>query len=245
MRKIVTDKIEKVSVFNASRHELPVVISIPHSGLYVTEAMNNSLRKETVLANMDWYLPDLYDFLKDLGFTVIVNNISRYVVDVNRDINASKDYEDKYTNSLVYMLNTFGKPMYKNKLNKEEIDYRIFKFYQPFHEVLQNALDEKLKHFSKVYLFDLHSFAKEVNADVVLGNNLGSTLDDETTNLVRDLFGQNGFKVTLNKPYKDLLPNIMAKKMEIFRLYKLNLLIKYILITEFLMRKKCQMLILR
>lgn len=30
--------------------------------------------ENTILANMDWYLPQLYSFFSDMGFTVIINN---------------------------------------------------------------------------------------------------------------------------------------------------------------------------
>lgn len=82
MRKILNEKTETVKVINDNVHKLPFVISIPHSGLYLTSEMSRRLKKEVILANMDWYLPELYAFLENLEFTVVVNNISRYVIEI-------------------------------------------------------------------------------------------------------------------------------------------------------------------
>jgi len=62
----------------------------------ISEKMYSNLIENTILANMDWYLPQLYDFLSDMGFTTIINNISRYVIDCNRSL------EDKSSDFLLY-----------------------------------------------------------------------------------------------------------------------------------------------
>ena len=84
-RKIIDDSLNKVEIINLNNNEIPIVISIPHSGEYVTMKMSNNLN-DVFLSNMDWYLDKLYSFLSDLGFTIIINNVSRYVIDINRDI---------------------------------------------------------------------------------------------------------------------------------------------------------------
>ena len=64
MRKILDEKTEIVKVINDNVHKLPFVISVPHSGLYLTREMSGKLKEDAILANMDWYLPELYSFLE-------------------------------------------------------------------------------------------------------------------------------------------------------------------------------------
>ncbi len=49
-------------VINEFVHTIPAVISIPHSGTYLTQQMKQNLKPDIVLPNTDWYLPVLYSF---------------------------------------------------------------------------------------------------------------------------------------------------------------------------------------
>ena len=91
--------------------------------------------------------------------------------------------------------------MYKEKLSLEDIDYRINEFYNPYHQAISNAIQEKLKFFDKVYLMDLHSFGKFLEADAILGNNNGNTTSDIFIQLIEKLLKEEGYTVKKNKPY--------------------------------------------
>lgn len=199
MHKIIDKNTEIIKVINKDINKIPFVISIPHSGLYLTEEMNNKLIDGVILANMDWYLPELYTFLEDLGFTVVINNISRYVIDPNRDINIRNS--EKYTKSLIYNKTTFNKEMYKETLSEKEITDRINNYYKKYHETIKKLIIEKSKHFSKVYLIDLHSFGKQMEADVVLSNDNGRTMKEELVQFIKKLFIDNRFNVSINSPF--------------------------------------------
>ena len=107
MYRIMNDRESPVCVLNRDLHDLPVVISIPHSGVSMTDLMAQNLRKDAILANMDWYLPELYNFLENMGFTVVINRMSRYVIDPNRDLAGGT--QQNYTKALIYEKTTFGR----------------------------------------------------------------------------------------------------------------------------------------
>lgn len=86
MIQLLNSKTKKIQTFNLTNNKLPFVISIPHSGIYISERMNSKLLDNVIFSSMDWYLPKLYSFLNELGFTTIINNVSRYEIDVNRDM---------------------------------------------------------------------------------------------------------------------------------------------------------------
>ena len=199
MHNILNEKVEKVKILNRYIHELPFIISIPHSGLYITKEMKSKLRKNVILANVDWYLPELYSFLEKLGFTVIINNISRYVIDCNR--NPTKIGCNKYTESLIYTKTTFNKEMYREAPSKLEINYRVSNFYETYHKILKREILEKLKYHDKVYLIDLHSFGKQIKKDIILGNSNGKTMNKELFHYITKLFIDNGFSVGINNPF--------------------------------------------
>ncbi len=52
------------SIYNKDIHHYPLVISMPHSGTQLTQKMKANLLDNVVLANMDWYIPLVYDFFK-------------------------------------------------------------------------------------------------------------------------------------------------------------------------------------
>ena len=200
LHRIINDYESPVYVVNRERHELPFVISIPHSGTYITDAMERNLKDNTILANMDWYLPELYDFLANMSFTVVINRMSRYVIDPNRDLTDRK--LDDYTKALIYRKTTFGRDMYQCSLSPEDMKARINLFYKRYHQTLYDLILEKQKRFDTVYLLDLHSFGKEIGADVVLGNNDGKSMGESLTLYIKDLFSANHFRVSLNQPFR-------------------------------------------
>ncbi len=86
MKKYLNEHTTLLEIKNKTNHEIPVIISIPHSGAYILPEMKHKLTSGIILPNSDWYLPKLYSFLESLGYTVIINNVNRYVIDVNRQI---------------------------------------------------------------------------------------------------------------------------------------------------------------
>ena len=200
MYEIINNNSSSIQIFNPNKHNYPFIISIPHSGVLITEEMNNSLNKKIILANMDWYLPQLYDFLENMGFTVIINNVSRYVIDPNRRLDDKSD-DSAYKYNSIYTRTTFNKEMYTRQLEQDEIKNRINNYYIPYHMELKKQIEQKLKYFDKVYLIDMHSFGKNIGSDIVLGNNYGKTTSLEFFNLIKNEFENLGFRISDNKPY--------------------------------------------
>ena len=188
-----------IEIWNKEKNNYPIIISIPHSGTHLPREMKEKMLENCVLANMDWYLPKLYSFLKESGYTTIINNVSRYVIDTNREIMDSND--DSYAKNYIYTKTTWGYDMYKKTPNKNEIDMRIKEYYNPYHKAIKDCIDEKLKVFDKVYLLDLHSFGKDLEQDIVLGNKNGETSSKEFINKIKEGLEKQDFKVSLNKPY--------------------------------------------
>ena len=72
MKKYLNEHTTLLEIKNKTNHEIPVIISIPHSGVYILPEMKHKLTSGIILPNSDWYLPKLYSFLESLGYTVII-----------------------------------------------------------------------------------------------------------------------------------------------------------------------------
>ena len=155
-------------VINEFIHTIPAVISIPHSGTYLTQQMKQNLKPNIVLPNTDWYLPILYSFLQQLGYTVIVNHTSRYVADVNRSLEDAKG--TSYKTNVCYTYTTQGYAMYQEEPDVCELKHRIACYYQTYHNKIEKLISEKLNYHNQIYFIDLHSFGLNYGTDVILGN---------------------------------------------------------------------------
>lgn len=175
-----------------------IIVSIPHSSCNITLEMKESMRTDVILANNDWFLNELYNFLNKLNITIVSANYSRYVIDVNRKIEDRYNH-NKYTESLIYFKTTFNKEIYIKPLYKNIIEYRIENIYNPYHFCLLKEVDNILKERNIVYLFDLHSFYAQSTADIVLGTRYGKTCSREFLYTVYSTFIHEGFNVKVDE----------------------------------------------
>ncbi|WP_020613670.1 N-formylglutamate amidohydrolase [Sediminispirochaeta bajacaliforniensis] len=191
---------EHYTIVNENTHLFPVVIEIPHSGTFVPEDIRNSFLDNACLSNTDWFLPELYDFLPAMGCTAIINQLSRYVVDMNRPASSAKTGD--YRKTVVYQENTQGSPLYPSPLDENEISRRVSQFYDPYHQALEKLLCKKLKVYPTVLLLDLHSFflnfADGGSQDVYLSNRRGFTSSKQTLHGLHESLSAQGYSVIDN-----------------------------------------------
>ena len=91
---------ENLTLYNEKVHSYPIIINIPHSGTFVPDEIRTLMKDNIILPNSDWFLPELYDFMIDMGITIIASNINRYVIDLNR--NPKNKLGESYKDNLVY-----------------------------------------------------------------------------------------------------------------------------------------------
>ncbi|MBR4878258.1 MAG: N-formylglutamate amidohydrolase [Clostridia bacterium] len=179
-----------------SKGSLPLVISFPHSGTIMPDEVVKSVAKGILFPGTDWYLPQLFSFVGEIGCRVVENTISRHVIDVNRGQLAGIGHPNQ---CLVYTKNTMGRDIYVKNPDKAEMHRRIDAYYKPYHDAIACEIAEAGE---KVWLFDIHSFAMGSTADIVLGNHNGRTMEEKHLQAIADIFTQNGFTVALNQPFR-------------------------------------------
>ena len=143
----------------------PLLVSMPHTGTYVPEWLEPRLtRAAKALPDTDWHLEQLYDFLDELGASVLAATHSRYVVDLNRPPDNANLYPGQDTTGIV-PLDTFHKaPLYLPGFapSDGEVHSRIDQYWKPYHAKLGSELNQlKAKH-GYALLWDAHSILSEV-----------------------------------------------------------------------------------
>jgi N-formylglutamate deformylase len=137
----------------------PLLVSMPHTGTHVPEALSKRLTAAAAaLPDTDWHLERLYDFLQDLGASVLVATHSRYVVDLNRPPDNVNLYPGQDSTGVV-PVDTFHKEvLYKDAPPPaEEIPSRIETYWKPYHAKLESALQETKAKHGYALLWDAHS----------------------------------------------------------------------------------------
>lgn len=178
---------------------VPVVACLPHAGREFPADLQHDLavRPETLWT--DWLTGELYAFLPDLGITTITTSLSRFVADVNRDPAAGQ--HGGFWSSVVHARLPRGQPVYRRALTPAEVRHRIRLAHEPYHRALDETIRALLARFPRLLLLDLHSFGRELDGDVVLGDRHGATARPEAVQLVGRAFTGAGLSVRLNERY--------------------------------------------
>ncbi len=143
----------------------PLIVSMPHTGTHVPEWLAPRLSAAArPLADTDWHLERLYDFVDDLGASVLVATHSRYVVDLNRPPDNANLYPGQDTTGIV-PLDTFHlEPIYLPGFppSDAEVAQRIDTYWKPYHQRLQQAIAETKAKHGYALLWDAHSIFSEL-----------------------------------------------------------------------------------
>ena len=139
---------------------IPLLVSMPHTGTHVPEWLEPRLtRAAKALPDTDWHLEPLYDFLDELGASVLVATHSRYVVDLNRPPDNSNLYPGQDTTGIVPLDTFHREPLYLPGFppSEEEVRSRIEQYWQPYHARLAGELERLKQRHGYALLWDAHS----------------------------------------------------------------------------------------
>jgi len=141
------------------RGDSPIILAMPHSGLYVPEpiyARFNDVGRE--LSDTDWHIDQLYsDLLPNV--TMVRANFHRYVIDANRPPSGQSLYPGQNTTGLCPLTDFDGADIYKKGQAPEpdEIETRRKIFHAPYHEALPTEIARVKNMHGMALLYDCHS----------------------------------------------------------------------------------------
>lgn len=202
-----------VPAFKFRQGTAPLLVSMPHVGTHIpSELSANMTDAAGLLTDTDWHLELLYNFLDELGASVLVATHSRYVIDLNRPPDNANLYPGQDTTGLC-PVDTFD----RHRLYQEgkapteaEISQRIEQYWQPYHTTLNSELQRLRSEHGVAMLWDAHSIASVVPRffegrlpDFNLGTASGkSCADDLAQQLSAIAHAATGYTSALNGRFK-------------------------------------------
>ncbi len=173
-------------VFSFQRGTSPLLVSIPHSGLFVPQLVSDQLTSRArQLPDTDWFVDRLYQWVVAKGGGLLVANYSRYVIDLNRPPDNAALYAGPGTGLLPEQAFD-GMPLYQPGMqpDEDEVIQRLQRYWKPYHEQLRMELQVLKQRFGHAILLDAHSIFREVPTlfdgrlpDLNLGSYRGASAD--------------------------------------------------------------------
>ncbi len=149
-------------VFSLHAGSTPLLVSVPHDGWQIpndiVQYMSGAGRG---VPDTDWYVAELYAFVKERGASMLVANYSRYVVDLNRPTDDAAMYTGQLATGLCPLQTFSGDDIY---LDPIDIDHaaRVETYWRPYHDQLAKTLADLREQHGYALLWDAHSIASQV-----------------------------------------------------------------------------------
>jgi N-formylglutamate deformylase len=199
----------------ASGNKVPILVSVPHRGYAFPDELKDQYKTSMRKApdDTDWYVDQLYDFVMDMGITMISANYSRWVIDLNRDPASKPLYSDgRIITGLCPATNFLGETLYKDEraeVEIPEVKRRLELYYKPYHQKVEALLSHTKKQFGKVLLWDCHSIRqhvptihKEKFPDLILGDADGTSASPGLIETTLSTLDHGKYSVSHNYPFK-------------------------------------------
>ncbi len=172
--------------YRFTQGRIPMLVSMPHAGTELPEGFADRLTEPARgVPDTDWHLPELYDFLEELGCSVLVARYSRFVVDLNRPPDDSPLYTTATTGLIPDRLFD-GAAVYRPGAEPDTTEKRerVERYWRPYHARLEGELARMREAYGTAVLFEAHSIRSEVPRlfdgrlpDFNIGTNDGDSVD--------------------------------------------------------------------
>lgn len=198
--------------FEFTQGTLPLLFSAPHAGTALTPEVEQGLSDAARgLPDTDWHIPQLYDFVREMGASVLVANYSRFVIDLNRPPDNQALYSTATTG--LYPETLFdGTPTFKPGMTPTDAQRQGYleRIWTPYHQQIQQELSRIKQQFGYALLFDAHSIASVIPRlfdgklpDLNLGTNGGESCSPAVTSALTHLCeSQSEFSWVVNGRFK-------------------------------------------
>ena len=155
----------RVETFLFREGRAPLLVGMPHVGTFIPDEIAVDLTEHALtVPDTDWHVDRLYDFLDDLGASVIAATHSRYVVDLNRPPDGAALYPGRDTTEFCPTHSFHDEPLYREGRlpDAAEIARRTDKYRQPYHNRRAAEMDRLKAAHGVALLWDAHSIASRV-----------------------------------------------------------------------------------
>jgi N-formylglutamate deformylase len=200
-------------MFTLERGDGPLLVSLPHCGTLIPPSiLSRMVPRARVLEDTDWHLARLYAFVRDLGASLIVPRISRYVIDLNRPPDNAPMYTGVNSTGLCPVRFFSGEELYlpDQEPDQAEMQGRLEQYWRPYHDALLQELTRLKGTHGHALLLDGHSIKSELPwlfcgrlPDLNLGTADGATCAASLREaLARSLQAQSDFTHVVDGRFK-------------------------------------------
>lgn len=164
--------------------KVPILVSVPHCAVNFPEELRDHYRPE-LAANpddTDFFVHQVYNFVTEMGITMIYAKYSRWVIDLNRTPDNVSLYDDgRIITALTPVTDFMGRKIYVHtdlEPDQKEIERRKHFYFQPYYNKIEGILKDFKAEFGQALLWDAHSIRRFVPTirnepfpDLILGDN--------------------------------------------------------------------------
>jgi len=145
------------------RGDVPLIIAFPHGGTGLGGVEPRFVSPWLARRDADWWIAELYGFARELGATTIATEVSRSVIDVNRDPSGVSLYPGMATTELCPTTTFDGERLYRAyDPEEDEIDWRRRTFFDPYHAALGAEIERLRAMHPRLVLYDAHSIRSRI-----------------------------------------------------------------------------------
>lgn len=189
----------------------PLIVSIPHAGTAIPEGMHGLVSPDLARHDADLYVDHLYAFARELDATTVRTNVSRTVIDVNRDPSGHTLYPGQFTTGLCPIQTFDGAPLYEPGAlpDAHEIARRRTQWFDPYHTALAIQIERLRALHPRIVLYDAHSIRSIVPKlfdgelpNFNIGTNGGASCDPALTAAIEAICDASSHSRVTNGRFK-------------------------------------------
>jgi N-formylglutamate deformylase len=153
------------TVYHLQQGTVPLLVSMPHIGTHIPDELQAHYAPRALqVEDTDWHLHTLYNFLEELGASVLTPTASRYVIDLNRPPDDAPMYPGASNTELCPTRFFTGEPLYQlgQEPTPAERLRRRETYWQPYHDALAGELARLKAQHGFALLWDAHSIHSEL-----------------------------------------------------------------------------------
>ena len=171
-----------MSWLHVERRDTPLILAFPHGGTLMPNALIHQFRSAWwAVRDADWHIRALYDGLAEA--TMIWTDVSRSVIDCNRDPSGASLYPGQNTTGLCPTESFDAEPLYRDG-EAPDIDARRAAWFTPYHEAIEAEIVRLRALHPRIILYDCHSIRSRIPhlfngelPELNIGTNNGETCD--------------------------------------------------------------------
>lgn len=208
------------SVHEPRATKTPLIVEVPHAGLHIDpESMATLIAPaQSIGRDADLFVDELYADAPDVGATLLVSHVSRYVCDLNRaETDADPSTVEGGTarsapHGVVWRVTTDNRPALLRPLPFSELERRLDRIYRPYHQTLNGLIQARVREFGYAIVLCGHSMPSRgreghvdpgrERADVVPGSRGRTTCSESILRLIERHAAAFRFSLAHDEPYR-------------------------------------------